>query len=133
MSTLLYTITINIDDPVFSGLPDSTTFEGATLSLKSETTLSLYFKSSDTLKFACAGYNVEKATSGDYQIARIRGIQAAHIGDNFTLKINGTDAVTYSPLNYCKKVIEDDTRDVNLKNVAKALYLYWQAAKNYFD
>ena len=125
-------ITINISDPVFNSLPDGTTFEGATLSLKSETTLSLYFKSSDKLAFACDGYDVEKATSGDYQIARIRGIKAKHIGDTFTLKVNGTDAVTYSPLNYCKNVIQDNTQNANLKNVAKALYLYWQAANSYF-
>ena len=125
-------ITINISDPVFNSLPDGTTFEGATLSLKSETTLSLYFKSSDPLAFACDGYDVETATSGDYQIARIRGIKAKHIGDTFTLKVNGTDAVTYSPLNYCKNVIQDNTQNANLKNVAKALYLYWQAANSYF-
>ena len=129
---VLGNITINISDPVFNSLPDGTTFEGATLSLKSETTLSLYFKSSDTLEFACDGYDVEKATSGDYQIARIRGIKAKHIGDTFTLKVNGINAVTYSPLNYCKNVIEDDTQNENLKNVAKALYLYWQAADSYF-
>ena len=129
---MLGDVAINISDPVFNSLPDGTTFEGATLSLKSETTLSLYFKSSDTLEFACDGYDVEKATSGDYQIARIRGIKAKHIGDTFTLKVNGINAVTYSPLNYCKNLIEDDTQNANLKNVAKALYLYWQAANSYF-
>ncbi len=123
---------ISITDPVVN-VPEGVTFEGATLSLKSETTLSLYFKSSDTLTFSCDGYTVEKATSGDYQIARIRGIKAKHIGDILTLIINGNESVSYSPLNYCKNVLEDDTTDENLQNVVMALYAYWQAANQYFD
>lgn len=121
-------------------LPDGVTFEGATLSLKSETTLSLYFKSSTTLTFSCGDYTVEKASSGGYQVARIRGIKAKHIGSTFTLTVNG-GTVTYSPLNYCKNVLPDLTasqdevqnqQDEKLQNVVKALYLYWQAANAYF-
>ena len=123
---------IDIAAPDESKLPEGVTFEGATLSLKSETTLSLYFKSSDPLEFSCDGYTVEKATSGGYQIARIRGIKAKHIGDILTLKIGGEDAISYSPLNYCKNVLDDDTTDEKLINVVKALYLYWQAADVYF-
>ena len=41
--------------------------------------------------------------------------------------------VTYSPLNYCKEMIADDTQDEKLKNALKALYLYWQAADRYFE
>ena len=123
---------INIAAPDESKLSAGVTFEGATLSLKSETSLSLYFKSSDTLEFSCDGYTVEKATSGGYQIARIRGIKAKHIGDILTLKINGSEAISYSPLNYCKNVLDGDTTDEKLQNVVKALYLYWQAADVYF-
>lgn len=85
----------------------------------------------NTLTFSCDGYNVETATSGSYQIARIRGIKAKHISDVFTLNVNGK-AVKYSPLNYCKNVLADNTQDENLKNVVKALYLYWKAADSYF-
>ncbi len=127
----LATPEISITDPVVN-VPEGVTFEGATLSLKSETTLSLYFKSSDTFDFSCDGYTVEKATSGVYQIARIRGIKAKHIGDTFTLNVNG-GTVTYSPLNYCKNVLDDDTTDEKLQNVVKALYAYWQAADRYFE
>ena len=133
-------VSIDIADPITDNLPEGTTFEGATLSLKSETTLSLYFKSNTDLEFSCNGYTVEKATSGDYQIARIRGIKAKNIGDVFSLNVNGT-TVTYSPLNYCKNVLtpssatadEAQPQDEKLVNVVKALYLYWQAANSYFD
>lgn len=133
-------ISIDIADPVINNLPEGTTFEGASLSLKSETTLSLFFKSSETLTFSCDGYNVETVQSGGYQVARIRGIKAKHIGDILTLHVNcGT--VQYSPLNYCKNVLnssdstpdEAQAQDGKLVNVVKALYLYWQAADSYFD
>ena len=128
--------TIDPADPVIS-TPEGVTFEGATLSLWSETTLSLYFKSTltDNLVFSCPGMTVVWEQNGDYQVARIRGIAAKDIGKSFTLKINGTDAVTYSPLNYCAKAlaIENPTEDeLALQNVVRALVLYWQAAEAYF-
>ena len=125
-------VSIRVADPVIGELPEGTIFEGATLSLKSETSLSLYFKSNTDLEFSCDGYTVEEATSGNYQIARIRGIKAAHLGDVLTLNVNGTD-VQYSPLNYCKNVLTDDTQDEKLVNTIKSLYWYWKAAFAYFD
>ena len=125
-------VEIDTADPVLDTLPEGVTFEGATLSLKSETTLSLYFKSSNTLSFSCGGYTVETTRSGGYQIARIRGIHAARIGDLFTLNVNGAQ-VRYSPLNYCRNVLKGGTADEKLRNVAKALYQYWYAAGWYFD
>ena len=99
---------ISVAAPIVD-LPDGVTLEGATLSLKSETSLSFYFKSSEELTFSCEGYEVEKAVSGSYQIARIRGINAKDIGNVFTLKVNESGSVTYSPLNYCKTVLDDET------------------------
>ena len=124
-------VEINIADPVFDALPDGVTFEGATLSLKSETTLSLYFMSSHTLSFSCDDYTVETTRSGGYQIARIRGIRAVSIGDIITLNANDAP-VQYSPLNYCKSVLDGETYDPELKNVVKAVYRYWYAASRYF-
>ena len=124
-------VEITIDDPVID-LPYGVTFEGATLSLKSETTLSLYFTSSADLTFSCGNYTVETATKGGYQIARIRGIKAADIGKILTLNFSG-GTVSYSPLNYCKYVLADNMQDENLQNAVKALVLYWQAAADYFS
>ena len=134
-------VSINVADPMVKDLPEGTTFEGATLSLRSKTTLSLYFTSSETLKFDCGGYTVETVTSGGYQIARIRGFNSDHIGDTITLTVNGAGTVTYSPLNYCRNVLtlststEDEAQNEhykNLQNVVKTLYWYWQAACGYF-
>ena len=124
-------VEITIADPVIENLPEGTSFIGATLSLKSETTLSLYFTNSDDLTFSCGDYTVETATKDGYQIARIRGIKAADIGNIITLNVSG-GTVSYSPLNYCKNVLANDTQNENLQNAVKALVLYWQAAAAYF-
>ena len=134
-------ISIDVADPVLKDLPEGTTFEGATLSLKSVTTLSLYFKSSETLKFDCGRYTVETVQSGNYQIARIRGIKARFIGEDVTLKLGDSGTVTYNPLNYCRNALKESTETQDqerneqikkLQNAVKALYLYWQAAVQYF-
>ena len=143
---VLEAVTINSDDIpqvsnsiTYSGV----TFEGATLSLKSETTLSLYFKSDRELEFSCSGrIAVEKARVGDYQVARIRGIKAADLGTLYTLSISSKEdelmslfvgRISYSVLNYCKSVVsaEEGTYDKDLVNVAKSLYLYYEAAEAY--
>ena len=40
--------------------------------------------------------------------------------------------ITYSPMNYCYKAANGGTDNTRLKNVAKALYAYSQAANEYF-
>ena len=133
----------SIPDPdphvVIGGDLTNATFEGATLSLKTETTLSLYFKSDIDLTFSCSGgKTVEKAKVGGYQVARIRGIKATELGTKYTLtvcqKTDGLDvilgSINYSALQYCSNVVDGDY-DADLKNVAKSLYLYYEAAKAY--
>lgn len=132
---LLGDVTITAPDTVFD-LPDGVTYGGSTLSLKSETTLSLYFKSSKTLTFSVDGKTVETTKSGGYQVARIRGIPAKELQNSFTLSVTAVESsgsVTYSPMNYCYNMLNGDTEDENLINVIKALYLYALAADSYFD
>ncbi len=110
------------------------TFEGATLSLKSETTLSLYFSSNEKLTFSCNGGKViETARVNGYQVVRIRGIAAADIGDAFTVSVScggKTGTVRYSVLNYISNVVNENYEN-ELQCVVKALYLYYQAAEAY--
>ena len=125
-------VSITVADYDVSGLPEGVRFGGATLSLKSETTLSLYFKSDDDLEFSCGDYFVQDVPNGEYQVARIRGIKATDIGDVFTLNVSGA-TVKYSPLNYIKNALDGGTDDVKLQNAVKALYLYWDAANMHFE
>lgn len=123
-------------DSLTETLPDGVTFEGATLSLKSETTLSLYFSSSEALTFSCEGKTVEQATKDGYQIARIIGINSKELQNDFIMTVTAGEnsgTVTYSPMNYCYNVLNDDTQSDALQNVCKALYLYAAEADEYFD
>ena len=109
-------------------LPDGVTFVGATLSLKSETTLSLYFTSEDGVKleFACDGKTVETKSSGNYQIARIRGINAKELLGDFTVTVTAGEVsgeITYSAMTYCYNVLNGNYEE-NLQNVCKSLFRY---------
>lgn len=123
-----------IDKPYVSTgtiLPDGVIFAGATLSLKSETTLSLYFKGLDVnTAFACRNKKVETVKNGSYVVARIRGLKAEELANDFTLSF-GDYSVKYSPMTYCYNVLGGGSDNDKLQNVCRALYLYAQAAKNY--
>ena len=129
-------------EPVMN-LPEGITFEGATLSLKSQTTLSLYFTNPNNVQFDVEAWQgnpngtyMETETSGKYTIIRLRGISVKDVDRIMILSINITEpndyTAHYTPLYYCKKVVESDTTSDELKNVCKALYLYWRAAHEYF-
>ena len=93
--------------------------------------LSLYFTSTDELSFSCDGMVVEKAESGEYQIARIRGISALDLDKTYTLTVakgSGDEAVSgtveYSAMDYCYTLL-DKGEDEGMKDVIRALYLFY--------
>ncbi len=116
-------------------LPEGISFKYASLSLKSGTTLSLYFESSVgafTLSIGDKTYDTE--TSGNLQVIRIRNIMAGDLENEFTVTVSastGTGSMSYCPLKYCYLVVNDPDQDPALQNVCKALYLYYSAAKSY--
>ena len=126
-------------------LPEGVTFEGVTLSLKSETTLSLYFKSENEMTFdGChnfetrSNYYADIERTGDYWVFRIRGISAAELDDRIDLDfwvpaIDDGGFVEYCPLTYCYNVLNRNEGTPQLQKVCKALFLYNQAANDYFD
>lgn len=119
-------VTIPTPAPASTDLHDGVVFEGASLSLRSETTLSLYFTNlSPDTEFTCSqGKTVEKDTRGEYTIARIRGINARELGNRFTVTF-GNNTVTYSPLNYCYDAVNSTTVGEELKDICRALYKYY--------
>ena len=128
-----------------STLPENL-YDGATLSLKSKTTLSLYFTAENELSFTCIEEPVEgqpekvmtvetvKTETGT--IARIRNIAASKLQKNYIVTVKNGETeigtITYSPMNYCYKALNNGTTDTRLQNVAKALYWYSEAANEYF-
>ena len=109
-------------------------YDGMSISLKSQTTLSLFFKSEDGLTLTCDNYQGDHqyvtAKDGNNYVIRIRNIAAADLDKQINVVVNGRPAVAASPLTYCYKV--QNSPDEKLANVAKALYKYWEAASQYF-
>ena len=78
------------------------------------------------------GVDYQVYHSGNSYVIRIRNIAANELNNSFTVKVNGEGSVTYSPMTYCYKAVSDANTSNKLKNAAKALYLYWYEADNYF-
>ncbi len=134
---------VNIDSKfdTYTSTVSDDLFDGATLSLKSQTTLSLYFTDTDKLTFTCVDENgaertVETVRNGSTQIARIRNIAASELQNSFTVTVKKGEtvlgAITYSPMNYCYKALNGSTENENLINAVKALAAYSDAANEFF-
>ena len=106
------------------------------LSLKSETYLNIYFYNSVT----ATAENLDKAVmkvskSGSEWVAKITGITAKNLGRQYTLTVKGnskTSTLKYSALSWAYSVLEKGT-NAKAMELAKALYLYQQAAAAYFN
>ena len=130
-------VTIPEKNFVVNSLPEGVTFEGTTLSLKSQTSLSLYFVSEQELTLSMdgktEGEDYEVAYKGNEYVIRIRNIAAKELNDNFTVTVtsNGQSrTVSYSPMTYCYKA--QSSTNAKLVNTVKALYNYYLAAHEYF-
>ena len=120
-----------------SNLPEGARLAGATLSLRSQTALSLYFISDHQLQFDC-DRDFETSFADGYQVLTVTDISARELGDDFSVTVwadGNQGTVSYSPMNYCYNALSAELiePDANLQNVVKALYSYWQAAAAYFE
>ena len=115
-------------------------FDGATLSLKSQTSLSLYFVSDqDVTLTATDKYGntcvCDYDHNGNEYVIRIRNIAPNDLEEPITVTVSdgeNTGTVTYSPLTYCYKAQQTSTNS-KLVNTVKALYNYHREATNYFE
>ncbi len=129
------TINMPFDRSTDCELTDDVEFGGATLSLKSKTTLSLYFRSEYELTFTCDQKTIKTETVGEYQVVRIENISSSELNNKFNVVVsyNGLRKnVAYSPLTYCYNALNGGTDNTDLQNVAKALYKYSVQANAYF-
>ena len=113
-----------------SAFPSDVTFAGCTLSLRTETTLSLYFECDRTINLNCPSKSFDIVTTDEYQIIRIRNINASDLTKDISIYVDG-GAVFYNPMCYCYSAINDSSRSAKIKDVCKALWLYSEAIKEY--
>jgi hypothetical protein len=113
------------------------TLYSASLLLKSATVMRLFFELADGVNiddvtFTYGDQELEVTARGGLYYVDITGIVAKALGDNVTVTINdGTETydVSYNPMAYCYNVLNSDSTSEDLKDVAKAMYLYYLAAK----
>ena len=95
-------------------------YYASSLLLKSDTILRHYFKES-----------VEGSTQkGDVYYIDSEPIPAHKLRDTIITEVDGI-SITYNPLSYAYLVLGQNNIDPELKSVVRAMYLYYQEAKNY--
>ncbi|MBQ1452639.1 MAG: hypothetical protein IIZ23_01590, partial [Ruminococcus sp.] len=94
-------------------------YDGMSISLKSQTTLSLFFKSENELTLTCDKPQYKTAQDGNNYVIRIRNIAAADLDKQINVEVNGRPAVAASPLTYCYKV--QNSPDEKLANGTEKL------------
>ena len=115
---------------------DGITFHGASLVLKSQTTLRCYFKldaGKNISAYDFEGKQVQSiASNGEtlYYID-ITDIAPHQLDAAYTVYINGQAFVSYNPMAYIQRVYHKDTTADLLKKLMKALYGYYEAAIAY--
>jgi len=115
---------------------DLAEFYGASLILKSETTLRFFFDVDEnaTFKVTLDGEELEiKERNGLYYVD-VKNISAKDLGESITLVIDDgtkTAEVSASPMTYCYNILAAGNYDENMVNLAKALYLYYVEASSY--
>lgn len=123
------------------------TFVSAYLTLQSETKMNIYIKFADEVELEGVYFSInndsislEKLVKGTgsyegYYKITIDNIPASALDDMYNVSIIisgiGQSMLSYGPMSYCYSVLASDTTSDNLKNVAKAMYIFNQAANNY--
>ena len=124
--------------------PEGVTVRGYTLVLEDMTSFRLYLKYTGKKPTVTSGNNtltIKSSSLGNY--VEIADIPASKLNSDLSFVIsNGTDSLTVTtpPLTYARLVLEkydnetykDNEEIVNLCNVVKSLYLYYQASYKYF-
>ena len=105
-------------------------FYSASLLLTSETTLRFFFTGKITATYKGQALEV-KQRSGLYYVDVV-GISAKDLDEDVTIVIGGDTSVTFNPMAYCQGVQNSDAFDAEMKDLVAALFLYNQAANNYF-
>lgn len=108
--------------------------------LVSETTIKHYFAAEDvkTLTFTVKRNNQTETLLPEYDDAKklyyvsVEGISAKNLAERYQISVTdgkSTLTLNYGAMDYCK-LTHTKSSSETLQNVAKAIYLFWQAAKN---
>ena len=125
----------NIESATREGSLAGLEFYATSLILEGKTTIRHYFKVTDeNAEYVFRLGNTElipkKKQNTDLIYVDIEDIPAHEMDEKYTITVNDSYAVSYSPLNYAKSVI-DTQSDTKLVNLVKALFNYYVESENY--
>lgn len=107
---------------------------GATLVLTSSTIMKLYFKASESVKVTVNGKAQSPIADGEEYYVTINKANPAQLADVNAIVItdtNGTASVNVSILSAVEAVLANGQLGENFENLARAIYLYYEAAQKY--
>ena len=121
-----------------SGSEDNLILYGSSLLLKDKTTIRVYYQLSGNISdytFYVDGQVVTPTKSGNAGLyyVEVKDIAAQDLGVVHTFRVGSLSVTNFSALSYVKAVFEYDKSTEDNKNAMTALYLYYQAAKKYFE
>ena len=131
----------NIDPELtryYSDLPSDIEFYGTALSLRSETSMKLYFinNTGSELTFTLEDGTplIPTVDASGYTIVTVEGISASDLDTLITVRVNDTYSLSVSPLLYCYNVAtrEGGIYTDSLKELVRRLYSYNVCANAYF-
>ncbi|MBR5565015.1 MAG: beta-N-acetylglucosaminidase domain-containing protein [Roseburia sp.] len=105
-----------------ANIPENDFYFGSSLLLKSDTILRHYFTK----------YVDGSTQKGDLYYIESEGIPAHKLGADMEMTVSGIK-ITYNPLSYVYIALTREGVDENLRNVMRAMYLYYQEAQAYKD
>ena len=118
-------------------LPENVNYEGSALSLASETAIKHYFRTTriSELTFTVNGKTVEPVSTGkkNQYYVPIAGISAPNLATQYEVIVSDgikNYTMKYSAMDYCKEAQTANVTNADaLKDVTKALYLFYQSTK----
>lgn len=122
-----------------SGSEENLMLDGSSLLLKDKTTIRIYYQlksgNISDYTFYVDGQVVTPTKSGNAGLyyVEVKDIAAQDLGVVHTFRVGSLSVTNFSALSYVKAVFEYDKSTEDNKNAMTALYLYYQAAKKYFE
>lgn len=132
------TIELDAYERTKTGSVEGLTYYGSNLILESQTTLCHYFildsgRDISDYTFKVNGTTVAPKYNGTYYYIEITKIPASDLDTGYKVTVGEFVLENFSALTYAKRALESSSVDQKTKDVAKALYLYNQAANAIFE
>lgn len=121
----------DVYDPIRIATPDGITYNGSSVIFMSGNRIRHYFNAEAAdQNFTVGGKSCTPVAAGTQCYVYTDEIFVLSLSTKITVSVNGTES-SYSVLDYINIVVSSDKAPADMKNLAKALYMYYDAAMQY--